>query len=212
MNNLITFGGPETSKGRAEVARSALHYTSELFRGKDEIWPDQCDYASSRLDLVKAVLLDYCRFLESSGCHSPFAPHQQTADDLTILLHYTREQLDELRELVATFRPICRSSSKRAWQKRTEILNKLEQCIHHNDDLVYGITTLQKKRSNSSTGTGTKISPTHFKADEEKSCQFQKGQRGRDQPSDKKVRPPLTLIKGSSRETHPLHNEEASCS
>ncbi|HEU5381654.1 MAG TPA: hypothetical protein VFV38_40055 [Ktedonobacteraceae bacterium] len=212
MNNLIIFGGPETSKGRVEAVRSALHYTSELFSGKDEIWPDQCDYASSRLELVKALLLDYCRFLESSGCHSPFAPHQQTADDLTILLHYTREQLDEVRELVATFRPICRSSSKRAWQKRTEILSKLEQCIHHNDDLIYGITTLQKKRSHPSTGTGTRISPTPPRVDEGKSCQFQKDQSGRDQPPDKKARPPLTLIKGNSRETHYLHNEEASCS
>src|SRR5712691_9112752 len=106
MNNLITFGGTESSKGRAEAVKIALRYNVELFSGEDEIWPDQCDYANSRLELVKALLQDCYRFLDSDLCFPLFAPPQQMANEFTVTLYYAREQLDELRELVAAFQPI----------------------------------------------------------------------------------------------------------
>lgn len=211
MNDLITTGGPESSKGRVEAVKNALRYPVELFSGEDEIWPDQCDYANSRLGLIKALLQDCCRFLNSDLCFPLFAPPQQIANEFTVTLYYAREQLDELRELVAAFQPMCRSSSKRAWKKRAEILSKLEQFMHHSDDIVHSITILQKRSSHHFVETNARISPAQSKENELRSCQLQGEEGRRNRSSDGKSRPPLTLIRGGSREKRHLLDEEASC-
>src|SRR5690242_4287396 len=105
MANLIAFEGRESSRGTTEAVKNALRYSVELFSGEEEIWPDQCDYANTRLGVVKVLLQDCCRFLEGDVCFPQSACPRQVVDEFTVTLYYAREQLDELRELVAAFQP-----------------------------------------------------------------------------------------------------------
>lgn len=211
MTNLIAFEGRELSRGPTEAVKNALRYNVELFSGEDEIWPDQCDYANSRLGVVKVLLQDWCRFLDGDLCFPLCASPWQIANEFTVTLYYAREQLDELRELVAAFQPICRSSSKRAWKKRAEILHKLEQFMRHSDYIVQNITNLQKRSPDHFAATNVSVSSVPPGEHELMGPQLQGEEGQRDRLSEGKSRPPLTLIRGGAREKRPLHDQEVSC-
>lgn len=146
MSDLIASGGSVSLKERAGVVRNVLQYNLELFNGGDEIWPDQCEYAASRLDSVKILVQDYCRLLASNLC----LPVNETArwpsgGEYTVTFYYAYEQLDKLQKLVTAFQPICRASSKYARKKRAEILSKLELFMLHSDDIIQNMALLQEE-------------------------------------------------------------------
>ncbi len=146
MSDLISSRGPLSLKERAEVVKNVLQYNLELFNGGDEIWPDQCEYAASRLISVKVLVQDCFRLLDS-GLRLPVCetPRQPLGSEYTVTFYYAYEQLDELQELVTAFQPICRTSSMRARKKRSEILSKLELFMLHSDDIIQNMTLLQEE-------------------------------------------------------------------
>lgn len=147
MKNLIINGSSKALQGEEEVkiVDEALTYNIELFSGKDEIWPDQCERAYSYLNDIKTLVQNLYEVFEQKSCHSVNITNTRSSGELIVMLYYVHAQLNKLQDLVAAFQPICRASSLRARKKRAEIISKLEVFMLHSDDIIQGIALFQQE-------------------------------------------------------------------
>lgn len=145
MSDIIVNRGSKSSKEQVKLLKNALQYNVELFSGGEEIWPDQCDYAISRLESVKIIVQDHCRLFDNNLCSSAVETVEQLDSRVTVTLHYAYKQLSELQTLIAAFQPACRSISKHIRKKRAEILSKLELFMLNSEEVIKGIASLEER-------------------------------------------------------------------
>src|SRR5258708_10251859 len=125
MSDRLMNKNPQSLKEQAWLFKNALQYSLELFKGGDEIWPDQCGYAISRLEVVKVIVQDSCQLLDNNVCPIRRVASGQSEGDFNVTLHYTYKQVSDLQTLVAAFQPVCRSAAKHIEKNRAEIRRKL---------------------------------------------------------------------------------------
>src|SRR5258708_18313936 len=145
MSDRFINKNPKSSKEQAWLFKNALEYSIELFKGGDEIWPDQCDYAISRLEVVKIILQDSCYLLDNNACPIRRVPGSQPGSEINVTLNYTYKQLSALQTIMAAFQPVCRSAAKHIGKKRAEIRRKLESLMLNSESVIEDIASLEQR-------------------------------------------------------------------
>lgn len=149
-NHLKLYSGIYTRIRRylaeTETARETLQHNLTIFGDGNDIWPDQCTYAISSLHSVSASVQKYCEVFDEASCILEIAALNLTLEELTVTLHYLRQQLSQLIELLTAFRTLCRTSSKQRKQKWQEITRKLNLFMHNSDYVLQRSRQLLEER------------------------------------------------------------------
>jgi hypothetical protein len=131
---------------------SSLLDAYHLFISGKSIWPDRCRRISARVETAGEIVRAFCNLLEDTALlPPPVVPYRYL---LLVTLHYMDEQIRTLLPLIATFRSLCKTPSKKRDKLYREIEHRLElliqdyqEALRHVDELSDQVRFEEKKNS-----------------------------------------------------------------
>lgn len=128
-------------------ALQLLQQTYDLFNSTNELWPDQCSQALSKLYATRESIRHILELLNSTFELPPGI--SSLSYELLVKLYQLDEQARILISLIASFRSLCQTKSKRLIRMRGEILSKLEVFEQSYSHILQNTTLFFNHASNS---------------------------------------------------------------
>lgn len=129
----------EHQSGIVSALRSVAR-VYELFSQKEDIWSDQCTYATTLLSTVSRPVKELSKLLETTD-QLPIAV-VTIRHRLLLTLQNVDEQVHLLSRLISAFATICQTPSRQMIKQRQEILWKVEKLLQNGEDILQQIDIL----------------------------------------------------------------------
>ncbi len=114
-------------------AQQSLQRVSTPFKEKGDIRPVHCRIALESLGEISEYIQEMCGLLRSTA--SLPIVISALRYQLLLILHRIEEQIDNLVDLLNSYRLICIAPSSQAFQKRKEIYGSFERLSKHLSDI-----------------------------------------------------------------------------